>query len=258
MCTSFTIYSNEILYGMNFDISSRPIKFSLVIRNSNKALLILQKENGTFYPAFGFTESGVFANLLMVKQNEKGKYRRGKNVVHIMKIFDEVMTNQISVEDIKGKYNNHSIVNVPNFSVHSMISNMNTTIFLEPGEGIVYDNEGLNKYFVLSNSSIVDFEKAKDSRYNICRLGLDEQGNNISVEKGFDILKSCSQSDGDYPTQLSIISKPREKEIYLAVERNYEKIYKYSFETDKISIYQGCEKADEILLKKELLLTELV
>lgn len=257
MCTSFSIYSNEILYGMNFDISSRPIKFSLVNKKDNKALLILQKKNGTFYPSFGFTENGVFANLLMVEPTEKGKYRRGKNIVHIMKIFDEVISNKVAVEDIKEKYKQFSIVNVPSFSVHSMIANMNITVFIEPGEEIISEDRTSKKYFVLSNGSIADSQKEADNRYCTCSLGLEKYEQNISVEKGFEILKSCCQKDGEYPTQLSMISRPREGEIYFVAQRDFDKVYKYSFKTDIITLWKGEGQREDILLKKELLLEAL-
>jgi hypothetical protein len=88
MCTSFVVYREKTVIGMNFDISKRPIK--MVLRDDNQ-LIILQKENEQFLPAFGLNKNGTFINLLSVDPNEEGKYRRGKNCVHIMKLFDDVL-----------------------------------------------------------------------------------------------------------------------------------------------------------------------
>lgn len=57
----------------------------------------------------------------MVSPCEKGKYKRGKGIVHSEKFINDIIDNKIYIDDLKQYLQSTEIVNVPDLSTHSMI-----------------------------------------------------------------------------------------------------------------------------------------
>ncbi|WP_433750360.1 hypothetical protein [Falsibacillus pallidus] len=258
MCTSFVLNAEKRFIGMNFDIGDRPIKFT---HTNDGRLTIFQRESGTFLPAFGMNQNGAFMNLQMVEGNEEGNYRRGKNVVHIIRLFDEVLSGKLDSINLEEFLSEKSIVNVPGHSVHSLLCTpQEETYIVSPGRDRI--DAGGGKVQVLTNFPL----SQSDSNYSTSEPGMDryqtvknylnEDENNFSLDKGFEALKQVCQSDGDFPTQLSLIFLPGDKEVYFTINRNFADRFCFSFESGIIKDLQN-DKTWQVG-KKGILLSELI
>ncbi len=264
MCTSFVLYSDKTYIGMNFDISDRPIKICF---KENNQFLILQKDRGSFFPAFGINKNGIFMNLLMVEPNEKGKYRRGKNCVHISKIFDDVLAEQISLDKLDTLLQEKTIVNVPNISVHSMVVAKDRRAYIiEPGRTNINFKTFDKDFMVLTNfplSDFIDQDNVNETgvgadRYMLCSKMLLDNQNSFDVDYGFSILDATSQTSGDYPTQLSMLAVPEDEIIYFTIKRSFEKRFAFSFANNTLQSLKGfTQQQDTIITKKGVLFSEL-
>jgi hypothetical protein len=242
MCTSFVVYSDQTFIGMNFDGPPKPIK--LVLQGDTQ-LLILQQENGQFLPAFGINHNGTFMNVLSVDSNEEGKYRRGKNCVHIMKLFEDV----------------------PNYSMHSMIAGKNrSTYIVEPGRNNI-DFESTDRNFMVLtnfplsenlNKNYTEVAGPGSDRYTKAFEMLSQNTDTFDKQLGFSILKETMQHAGGYPTQFSIVCMPEENVVYFALRGDFNKLFEFSFTDKQIRTYTGfTEKTSYSLSKKGMLLTDL-
>lgn len=264
MCTSFVLHREKTYIGMNFDISSRPIKMALA---GEGQLIISQKENGRFLPAFGLNKEGTFMNLQMVEQNEEGKYRRGKNCVHMMRLFDEVLSGKVDASEIAAYLQEKEIVNVPNYSVHSLIAAPNDKSYIiEPGRNFLASEDGKNDFLVLTNFSVIDgldqdletLDGPGSERYKWVYSEIQNSEDDFSVEEGLNILRKIAQTEGDYPTQLSLIYSPEEKTVYFTINRDFNKKFKFSFAQNVIETISGfMEDSNVLVTKKGVLLCEL-
>jgi hypothetical protein len=264
MCTSFVIHSDKTYIGMNFDISKRPIKLVL---NNDHQLLVLQSEGGQFFPAFGLNESGTFMNLLMVDPTEEGKYRRGKNCVHIMKLFDEVISGRIGLSRLNEYLDRNTIVNVPGHSVHSMIAGVSrVTHIVEPGRQNIHMHTSHKNFTVLTNFPLsendpTDYKLVQgpgNDRYiKACEV-ITEHKDNFDIRAGFNLLKETVQHSGDYPTQLSMMYIAEEQEVYFTLNGDFNKVFEFSFQTKEIRSNEGFTSQRSLpLTKKGVLLSEL-
>jgi hypothetical protein len=249
---------------MNFDISDRPIK--MIVQGEGQ-LLILQSDNGQFYPAFGMNRSGTFMNLLMVDPNEEGMYRRGKNCVHIMRLFEDILSEKIGLSALGAFLDNKAIVNVPSHSVHSMIAGKNRrTVVVEPGRGGIDMNEIDPDFMVLTNFSLSenrdrDYKNVTgpgSDRYQRAYETLTAHKESFTRRKGFDLLKETVQHSGDFPTRVSLIFIPEEGRVYFTLHGDFTKIFKFSFATNQIETEKGFTNPHNVALtKKGVLLSEL-
>jgi hypothetical protein len=264
MCTSFVLYSDRTYIGMNFDISDRPIKLSM--RGADQ-LLVFQRDGPSFFPAFGINSSGTFVNLLMADPNEAGKYRRGKNCVHIMRVFDDVLGGQASPVDLSAYLRDKTVVNVPNISVHSMVAGSDRCAYvIEPGRTNISFDSTSSDFLVLTNFPLSDFvgRDYRDvtgsgaDRYKTCYRMLSESKHAFDVDQGFAILEETSQSGGDYPTQLSMLAIPEDGIVHFAIENKFSKRYTFSFTDNTVRTGEGFERQNHRGLdKKGVLLSEL-
>ncbi len=265
MCTSFVLHADQTYIGMNFDIADRPIQLSL---KDCSQFVVQQKEASQFLPAFGINRAGAFMNLLTVAPHQAGTYRRGKNCVHIVKLLDTVLGENLDATALSSLLHGKMIVNVPNFSVHSLVTCTDRSAYVvEPGRQSLVFTPSEHKFVVLTNFPLSDFidhaytDVVGDGaeRYKTCYRMLEASQHAFSIERGFAVLEATAQTQGDFPTQVSMLAVPEEERIYFAINRAYRKQFVFSFDTSVIQTYAGfAEKQEHNLEKKPILVSELV
>ena len=155
MCTSFVLYAEKTYIGMNFDISDRPILLSL---KGSDQLIVLQYDGAGFHHAFGINQSGTFMNMLMVEPQEAGKYRRGKDCIHVNRLFDEILGWKFDPASVDRLLMEKAIVNVPGISVHNMLAMASRQVWvIEPGRGVIPFGETGSDFMALTNFPLSDF-----------------------------------------------------------------------------------------------------
>ena len=101
MCTSFIKKEGDNCFiAMNFD--NNGMKYSINTKKKDW-FIISVTINNVKYPSFGVHKSGIFFNNLMVEENEKGKYRRGKGVVHKSRFLLDIINGKVNVDHL-GEY----------------------------------------------------------------------------------------------------------------------------------------------------------
>jgi len=258
------VHKEKTYIGMNFDISNRPIKIVLI---GEDQLLVLQNDNGQFYPSFGLNNKGTFMNLLLIDPIEEGSYRRGKNYVHIMKLFEEVLSGRLELTQLSGYLEENKIVNVPNHSVHSMIAGPNQeTYIVEPGRMNLDLTESNREFMVLTNFRLSDYLDSKYSevtgprndRYIKAYESIVNNKDNFNIATGMNLLMETVQNVGEYPTQLSMLFIPEISEVYFTLNGDFSRVFKFSFLSKEIHTSDGFISSKSMILsKKGILLSEL-
>ena len=172
-------------------------------------------------PCFGVGRDGTFVNHLMVDENGKGAYRRGKNVVHTIQLLRNILgKGRKAIPDI-GKYLSEiEVVNVPGHSCHSMITDpCGNTWVVEPGRGVMRSPAAESPYYVMTNFSLWDLQErgtpdgSGADRYKAAHQMLGE-ADTLDVRGAFDILQATAQTGGPYPTVFSMVYAPAEQAVY--------------------------------------------
>ncbi len=228
MCTSFTWRKNNVLTAMNFDNNNVP--FSLSLKDPKQFIV-----HAGGAPCFGVNSNGLFINHLMVDSNGYGLYKRGKNVIHSIKLITDILSGKLAQADIAGFLSEKEIVNVPNNSCHSMISDRDGNVWIvEPGRGVIYSAADESPYCLMTNFSLVDYQSNGNmkgdgvERYQSADYLL----NNVSeldVAEAFKILEAVKQSHGEWLTAFSMVYTQKENAVYYCHDGKYHNIQKYVF-----------------------------
>ncbi|XSG77378.1 hypothetical protein ACP8Y2_10255 [Herpetosiphon llansteffanensis] len=247
MCTSFAINQHQALVAMNFDLEPRPIALSMP---NPGQLLILQAEQGQWLPAIGLTSTGRFMNLQMLPATAAGAYRRGKDVLHIMKVFEQFLAGTIDFAALQSQ----QIVNVPNHSVHSLLRDEHGQIgILEPGQtGLVqHDQSLIQTNFSNSTPAASLSQQPSADRYLRCQQLLDQQ--QPDVDHAFAILAATQQHAGDFPTQLALVFEPKQQTVWLAQPSQLSQRWRFTFGDQQLVVGDQAYQ----LSKKRLLLSSI-
>lgn len=226
MCTSFTFRGEDILTAMNFD--NNGMKFKISTSNPNQFIILV---NGA--PCFGVNSDGVFINQLVVDANDKGQYRRGKNVVHTIKLIKDILGGKIKSDKINDYLDNKEVVNVPDYSAHCMITDSHGNSWaVEPGRGKVHSLADKEDYFVMTNFSLCDLKAGKEitdgyDRYLKVQTFLNDV-KSLDVNNAFRILEATRQL-GNWSTDFSMVYSKNENTVYYCYNGNFNNIERYSF-----------------------------
>ena len=233
MCTSFVYRKNDVLVGMNFD--NNGMKFRIDEKADNFTILVDGGRGKC--PSFGVNSSGTFINSLMVESNGKGLYRRpSRKVTHVTKLVKDVLNGTILPHDLNNYFQNIEVVNVPDFSLHSMIVDKDGSVWVvEPGRGIMQSSAKETPYFVMSNFSLYDYKTTGKlsgcgtDRYETAEKML-SGADNLDTAGAFKVLKAAVQKDGDWTTDLSMVYSQKENSVYYCLKRDFKNIHKFSFQ----------------------------
>ncbi|OPJ56100.1 hypothetical protein [Clostridium chromiireducens] len=235
MCTSFIHRREDILIAMNFD--NNGMNYQIDTKDSNKFVVLVDGGRGKV-PSFGINKDGMFINHLMVDSNGKGLYKRpSKKVTSTAKLVKDVLNGEINSELIDSYFKGMEIVNVPDYSIHNMISDKHGNVWVaEPGRGTIHSPAKETHYFIMTNFSLCDFKETGilagtgTERYKIAEEMLSKE-ECLEVKGAFRILESVIQKDGEWKTAISMVYSQKEQAVYYCLDGDFKNIHQYSFES---------------------------
>jgi hypothetical protein len=245
-CTSFAIYSDQPIYGMNFDYYNTEIRFCVAEEKGQDIFALVIREGDLFIPTALMNESGSFITLQMQYPATEAKSSRAKDELYI----DELMmyAAEPRIEALLGEIENTRLVHRANYTLHAMLADIDgNAVIAEAGTDA---NELLpinDNFIVMTNFKHSDFRDMPleeisgtgADRYRAACKYLAESRENFNIDNAF----ACLQKTAQAITLCSMVFEPRESCIYLALDKNFEKLWKISLKDKSIETYKGFEES---------------
>ncbi|MEC9488216.1 MAG: hypothetical protein UMV23_01880 [Halanaerobium sp.] len=246
-CTSYAVYSNEAIYGMNYDWGLYPETRLFVGEEGEMRFFTLQYYfQGGWRTICMMNSEGLFTNYQTVPSNvirnepDDGTETIFQDAVNVTAIRDYSHVSQ--VEDlIAGKY----IRSIPIISLHSLFADPDgNAMILELVEGghEVVKMEGnflVMANFFNSEYRGVDYSEISGPggvyRFRKVYEGLLANMGKIDIATGFSLLESAMQTS----TRYSMVFKPEEKAVYFSLERDFNRIWRADLEQQTLETWQG-------------------
>ncbi len=267
-CTGFAVYGNQIIYGMNFDYFSIPLKFLIEsgsgMRTFHLAFLYDQTVNkpevkNYFAKTCGINDKGLFCSCQEIEPYTEGTGELRDNEMHIGDHYDAVAAFP-DVEQVKSHINEKRWKQSTGPSLHNLFADMKgAAIVSETDNKTNFISEIKDDFMVMSNFANYALN-GKDYKEAI-GVGADRyitaseyiMGNiaSFSVDKGFDLLKKVAMHDSDCATLCSMIFLAQENQIYIALNRNYSKLWKVSLDPGIVETYRGHRKPARVHIGSE-------
>jgi len=249
-CSSFVVYSDTVMMGMNFDYAMNPdVRFSLQ-RIGEIRTLTVAFSSGLFYHDFlVMNTAGVFAALQAVPPVVyKGDHDRPTLG---MDLLLSMVSRWGDTERIPEIVEDYRIVSPPGFNLHILAADLHGNAYIiDAGErgNELMEIEGnslvMTNFYMRDLKGDVDLESLPGGwRYREIARRLKENGEILTVQGGIEILQSAWQPGG---TVTSVLLFPQKSAAYFVFPENPEKIYELSLRSGSLSSYSGFEKEHEI------------
>lgn len=232
MCTRFIFQQkNNTIAAMNFDNDT--MKFEVNKRNPDIFVVNIAVGSKKM-PSFGVNSKGVFINSQFVEENEKGKYRRGKNVYHMTRFIQEVLNGKIDHNEFDQFLAEKEIVNVPNLNCHSLLSDgKGHSWIIEPGIGVRKQQVEEGRFAILTNSVLFSsgeqnsHDATSCKRYTKVREYLNKK-EQVTIKDCFHLLESVKQT-GEWHTDFSFVYSQKTHTVHYCYGSQFDKVEKHRF-----------------------------
>lgn len=258
-CTSFAVYSERTLYGMNLDYPPNEIRFSIEEHETGAVFIGGFWVEEHYGRTVGMNERGLFASNQMVFPLRAGVEEPTENEVYIWNAFYWGLRECATVDEVRDWIGERRLVQYPTLPLHNLYAEPGgNAMVVEAGEGgnVLTEIDGL--FLVMTNFHNGDFEGAALSdihgdgadRYRTATTYIEEHLETFDIDHAFEVLRQTAQSAGDFKTRYSLVLDPEAREIYVALERDYDHIWKISLDARTIETFSGFDE-DVILALDE-------
>ncbi|MBN2394652.1 MAG: hypothetical protein JXR84_28230 [Anaerolineae bacterium] len=248
-CTSFAVYSNETVYGMNFDYPDTEIRFTINPSGSLKVFQMEFEQNG-WSPTVGMNSAGLFSSCQMLFPEVPAPASPGADELYPWQVYGEALFNFDSVADVAKFIEDKKVVHY-SVTLHDLFADtQGDAMIVEVGEKENAITRIEHDFIVMTNFPNKDFagqsyetvEGVGSERYKIAYENIADHLVTFDVARGLDTLEKVAIS-GEFSTQVSMVFAPERSEVYIALKRDFGKIWKVSIEDGTIETYSGFSKA---------------
>ena len=250
-CTGFAVYSGRTLYGMNFDYPPNEILFSIEEHEAG-ALFVGSFWMGEHYGrTVGMNEHGLFASDQMVSPARATVDEPAEDELFIWNAFYDGLRECESVDEVLTWIGDRRVVQYQSLQLHNLYADPSgKAVVVECGavETVITEIDG--PFIVMTNFHCGDFvgldlnDIAGDGaeRYRVAHRYIEENLETFDVDHGLEVLRRTSMSTGDFKTRYSLVLDPEALEIYIAIERDYDHIWKVSLTERTIETHRGFDQ----------------
>ncbi len=254
-CTAFCVKSENVYYGKNWD-------FDLESKN-NVVFTLSEPEKDVFSLNFILKDSGFLCSAI----NSKGffvtcnydwgaassAYKPGLEIGNIR----EAGVHFTKISDINEYIAGRNVV-CNGYPEHVFFADKSGNgCVLETENTESYQINAQNNFLVATNfplyllRSLDDLGDAPCDRYTTAYTMINKNIEKFDLSVGMNVLKSTAQSAPQATTIYSFLYDAGENAVYLVLDQDFEKIWRFTFESKTIETYQGFEHDKEFAVNEQ-------
>ncbi|MCX5973719.1 MAG: hypothetical protein NTU59_03410 [Coprothermobacterota bacterium] len=237
---------------MNFDYPPRELRFRLIWKNERQVFRMEFPQEGAWYSTVGMNSDGVFSSVQMLLP-EWPAVQAGPDQMYIWRVSDYALEETSSASQTMDLLSSLRVVEGQT-SLHTLIADSQGNAFvLEPGAEKNRITPIQGKFLLMANFSLADFagkdfrqtRGAGADRYQKAWAYIAETLDRFDATQAFETLRRA-QSDGDFSTLCSMVFLPNRSEVFIALNRDFSKIWRVSLRDETVSTYQGFAGSGEL------------
>ena len=245
-CTSFAVYADETLYGMNFDYPDVELRFTIRPNGDRKVFQMEFAQGNDFSMTVGMNSAGLFSSCQMLFPEAPATTSRGANDLYPWQVYAEALSNMESVREVTEFISDKRVVHW-SVTLHDLFADVyGDAMVVEAGdiENVITRIE--DDFLVMTNfpngefagKSYTEVEGVGADRYNIAYDNISDNLDRFDVDLGLETLEKAAL-EGEFSTQASMVFDPEKREVYIALRRDFSRIWKVSIADGTIETFSG-------------------
>jgi hypothetical protein len=255
-CTSFSCYSEETWYGMNFDYPNNEMCFRMIAESDTVSIFEMGfMDNGNFCSVYGYNSYGNFSNCQMLYPEATNFITPGEDEIttfdawyYYTRYFENSTYFQDYLENGGINANGILVRQAPPITIHSMMADAEGYSFvLEAVDEDNYITPLENDFLVMANFPNYQFagqpytsvSGVGANRYIASYENIMNNFDDFDYNDAWNTLEVSLQNSGSFRTRCSTIFNPATNELYIALHRDLYHIWRVRFEDQILETYSG-------------------
>ena len=257
-CTSFAVYFNEPIYGINFDfMEDTELLFAIVPDDEMDLSLfaMMFTYNGGLASNVMMTTKGQFATYQELSPMEAGQATKGENEIFPFELLGMHLM-ESNLENVLLQLEHKKIVQQEEGSSHVLLADASgNAAIIEAGEEQneiipIADDFIVMTNFKNSNFRDVPYDQVRGVgafRYIRAYEHIQANRDTFDLDAALGTLQRTTQSI----TRCSMVFMPNENSVYIALNRNFRLIRKVSIDDRTIETYRGFKERITLAIPPE-------
>lgn len=251
MCTSFAVYSQKPIYGMNFDFPDVKIKVEIETAASGEVFYLCFQWNGRYHRVAGVNQAGLFAAAQILVAPFEIEPQPGESSITPYGLFSRALKNGRRIGDVLEILGTRRLAYTTLRKGHQLYADISgNTCVVEPGPESNRIYALRKSHTVLTNNlferqqvrAAATMQRLGVDRYLIAQQVIDAHALNFTITDGFELLRKTLLTSGRYTTQCSIVVVPRENIVYLSLKKDFKHLWKIDITGHKLERLNGSLK----------------
>ena len=248
MCTSFAVYAEKTLYGMNFDFPDVELKFRLSNTNHQQIFFLCVEGGGVFHETTGMNADGLFAASQILVAPFEINPQPGDTLVSPRDIFFQALSSASSVDEVLTILGHRRLGYRTDRKGHYLYADQHgAACVLEPSPDGNAIYRSMHTFTIMTNRPIRrDMDRAAGhmarldlDRYQTAHKIIQERFGIFNVADAFEVLQQTQLWKGRFKTLVSMVFDPHAKEVYLALGRDFDRIWRVCMQEHVAETYSG-------------------
>jgi hypothetical protein len=235
MCTSFAVYSQNPIYGMNFDFPEVEIKVVIETAGIGEVFYLCFQWDGRYRKVAGVNQAGLFAAAQILVAPFEIEPQSGDISITPYELFSRALETGCQIGDVLKILGTRRVAYTTLRKGHQLYADISgNTCVVEPGpeSNCIYPRFGSNT--VLTNNlferqqvrTAATMQRLGVDRYLIAQQVIAAHALDFTIADGFELLRRTLLTRGRFTTQCSIVVDPRESTVYLSLKRDLQRLWK--------------------------------
>jgi hypothetical protein len=246
-CTGFAVYGPAPLYGMNFDYPEVHRRLTLTTYGARRVYRFeFGLGSGGYAAVVGMNSDGLFASCQMLFPEGTPRSALQPGEVYVWQAFNDALETCATVQQFLDYLAKQALV-PSQTSLHILCADPSgDAVVAEPGEqgNVLTRIEG--QFLVMTNfpngayqgQSYRDVAGAGADRYRLAYERIRDALATFDQEQALDVLGATAQG-GQYATRASHLFDPTSGAVYLALDTEFEAIWRVSLADGTVTTYRG-------------------
>lgn len=258
-CSSFAYYGDQTFYGMNWDYyPGYDATFYIKSTGDMKVFNVFNKDG---YDFTGMNTKGLFAAQQMVTPEEESGFthkQSGYDTVLMKDLYIKSLYNFSTIDEINEFLQNKRVMHtmVEHHTLFADKSGLAQVVEVGKDKNMITGME--DNFIIMTN--FMNYFYADTYYKEISARGSDryiagydymlENIDSFDLEKGVEMLETMKCEEPGFYTLCSFLYEPETNSVYVAVDRDFDKLWKISIMEETAETFKGFESPMKIKIER--------
>ena len=249
-CTSFASYGEETYYGMNFDYdASFPLRIFVDSSDGEWIFHLAFRMEDRPIRTSGMSSRGLFSAIQELYPEEPGAPSAGPDELFMWQVYSQALDEFDRVEQVTELLATRRVIQHDlGRNLHVIVADPEGgAVIVEPGEGANTITPIDGEFIVMTNFCVGDLAHSElgeiagvgIDRYVVARDYLEEHSASLDLNGAFEVLDRTSWNW----TRASMVFVPGKGEVYVAFDRDFDRVYRVSLDARTVETHWGFDEA---------------